>query len=61
MTETSDIQMDLDTCIEELVQEGIYKYPGVNEGMNRSTTCHRKRKNEERILSQNNSDTQELA
>ena len=32
LIETSDIQIDLDTCIKELDQEGTYKYLGVNEG-----------------------------
>ena len=32
LTETSDIQIDLDTCIKELDQEGTYIYLGVNEG-----------------------------
>ena len=30
LTETSDIQIDLDTCIKELNQESTYKYLGVN-------------------------------
>ena len=30
LTETSDLQ--LDTCIRELEQEGVYKYLGINEG-----------------------------
>ena len=32
LTETFDIQMDLDTCIKELDQGGTYKYLGVNGG-----------------------------
>ena len=32
LTETSDIQIDLNTGIKELDQEGTYKYLGVNEG-----------------------------
>ena len=32
LTETSDLQLDTDTCIRELEQEGVYKYLGINEG-----------------------------
>ena len=32
LTETSDIQLDTDTCIKELEQENTYKYLGVDEG-----------------------------
>lgn len=28
LTETSDLQLDSDTCIKELDQEGVYKYLG---------------------------------
>ena len=31
LTKTSDIQIDLDTCIKELDQEGTYKKLGVNK------------------------------
>ena len=32
LTETSDLQLDTDTCIRELDQEGVYNYLGINEG-----------------------------
>ena len=32
LTETSDLQLDTDTCIRELDQEGVYNYIGINEG-----------------------------
>ena len=32
LTETSDLQLDIDTCIKELDQEDTYKYLGVDEG-----------------------------
>jgi len=32
LTETSDLQLDIDTCIKELDQENTYKYLGVDEG-----------------------------
>ena len=32
LTETSDLQLDTDTCIRELEQEGVYKCLGINEG-----------------------------
>ena len=32
LTETSDLQLDTDTCIRELDQEGVYRYLGINEG-----------------------------
>ena len=32
LTETSDLQLDTDTCTRELDQEGVYKYLGINEG-----------------------------
>ena len=32
LTETSDLQIDTDTCIRELDQEEVYKYLGINEG-----------------------------
>ena len=32
LTETSNVQIDPDTCIKQLEQEGAYKYLGVNEG-----------------------------
>ena len=32
LTETTNIELDADTCIRDLEQEGIYKYLGVNEG-----------------------------
>ena len=31
LVETSDLQLDADTCIKELDQEGTYKYLGVTE------------------------------
>ena len=31
LKETSDLQLDTDTCIRELEQEGVYKYLGINE------------------------------
>jgi len=32
LTETSDLQLDIDSCIKELDQENTYKYLGVDEG-----------------------------
>ena len=32
LTTTENIQIDLDTTIQQLEQEGTYKYLGVNEG-----------------------------
>jgi len=32
LTETSDLQLDIDTCIKELDQENTYKCLGVDEG-----------------------------
>ena len=31
LTETSNLQLDIDTCIKELDQEDTYKYLGVDE------------------------------
>ena len=60
LTETSNVQIDPDTCIKELQQEGTYKYLDVNEGLDGwHSTCYNEREGKKGILQEDKAVSQE--
>jgi len=48
LVKTENIELDVGTTIQDLEQEGTYKYLGVNEG-DGPPTCKDERENSERV------------